>query len=156
MHDTPTKRAPLVRVQLVKERTLAYETAVCSASTLASVARAVLSDDDRERFVAIHLNTKHKVLSVEVVAMGTLNATLVHPREVFKGALLANAAAVCLAHNHPSGDPTPSPEDHALTRTLREAGAILGIQVLDHVVLGDGMRFVSLRDITQDWREVRQ
>jgi len=93
---------------------------------------------DRERFVVVLLDGKNRVLGFHVVSVGSLTAALVHPREVFKAAILANAAAVILAHNHPSGDPSPSAEDRALTARLRQAGELIGIRVLDHVVIGDG------------------
>jgi DNA repair protein RadC len=106
---------------------------------------------DREHFLAILLDSKNQLIDVTLVAIGTLNATLVHPREVYKPAVRASAAAVVLAHNHPSGDPTPSPEDHALTAQLLAAGEIMGIRVVDHLVLGAG-RYVSLRETTALWR----
>ena len=140
---------PLPVLRVVRERTADYDRrrAVSNVDDLARAVRAVLADADRETFVVLHLDTKHNVMSAEVVAVGTLSATLVHPREVFKGAILANAARVALGHNHPSGDPTPSPEDHALTRKLIEAGQILGVPVVDHVVVGDGTgRHVSIRE----------
>ena len=84
------------------------------------------------------LDTRNKPLSHEVISTGSLNASLVHPREVYLHAILQNAAAIVVAHNHPSGDPNPSREDRALTRRLAEAGRILGIDLLDHVVLGHG------------------
>jgi DNA repair protein RadC len=96
----------------------------------------------RECFMVLHLNTQHTVRHVEAVTTGTLDSSLVHPREVFQGAVLAGAAAVVVAHNHPSGDPTPSAEDREVTRTLVEAGKLLGIPVLDHVVIGAG-RYIS-------------
>ena len=105
---------------------------------------------EREHFLVALLNRKHALLAVELVAIGTLDATLVHPREVFREAVRRSAASVLLAHNHPSGDPTPSPEDRALTRQLLAAGETLGIQVLDHLVVGAG-RFVSLRETTGLW-----
>ncbi|MBE3590492.1 MAG: DNA repair protein RadC [Firmicutes bacterium] len=104
-----------------------------------------LRDYDREHFVVVWLDTKHHVLGHETVSVGGLDAALAHPREVFKGAVLRSAAAVILAHNHPSGDPTPSADDIDLTRRLAEAGRLLGIEVLDHIVIG-GHRFVSLRE----------
>lgn len=107
---------------------------------------------DREHFVAVLLNTKHQVLGIEPVSIGTLDSTLVHPRELFREAVRRSAAAVLLAHNHPSGDPTPSPEDHALTAQVMAAGAILGIRIVDHLVLGEG-RFVSLRETSELWRD---
>jgi len=103
-----------------------------------------LGERDRECIVAIHLDCKNKINSVETISVGTLNSTLTHPREVFKGAILANAAAIILGHNHPSGNPTPSQEDITLTRRLAEAGRILGIEVLDHIILGDD-DWVSLK-----------
>ena len=100
---------------------------------------------DREHFRAISLNTKNQVLSVDTVSVGSLNTSVVHPREVFKRAIALSAAAVILVHNHPSGDPSPSREDLQVTRRLVEAGNLLGISVLDHVVIGDG-RYVSFRE----------
>ncbi len=100
---------------------------------------------DREQFLVVPLDGKNRVLGFHVVSVGTLTASLVHPREVFKIVLLANAAAIILVHNHPSGDPTPSAEDVAITRRLKDAGDILGIRILDHVVIGDG-RYVSFAD----------
>ena len=100
---------------------------------------------DREHFIVLCLDTKHNITAVHTASIGSLNAAIVHPREVVKVAILATAAAVIVAHNHPSGDPTPSEEDIALTERLVSAGRILGIEVLDHLVLGD-QRFVSLRE----------
>jgi DNA repair protein RadC len=90
-----------------------------------------------EEFHVIILNTRHRVLSTERVSQGILDASLVHPREVFAPALQARASAIILVHNHPSGDPEPSPEDRRVTRQMSEAGNVLGIRVLDHVILGD-------------------
>jgi len=99
---------------------------------------------DREKFIAVHLNTKNQIISYEVVSVGSLNASIVHPREVFKGAILSNAASVVLCHNHPSGDPNPSKEDKQLTNRLEKAGKILGIEVLDHVIFA-GSNFYSFK-----------
>lgn len=100
---------------------------------------------DREHFRAVILNTKNQVLAVETISVGSLNSSLVHPREVFKPALLRSAAAVILIHNHPSGDATPSNEDLEITRRLVEAGQLLGITVLDHIIIGDHV-FTSLKE----------
>jgi len=100
---------------------------------------------DREHFNVLLLSTRHDVLAVEEVAVGGLNSAVIHPREVFKPAIRWSAAAVILVHNHPSGDPEPSGDDLRITARLAEAGRILGIEVLDHVVVGDG-RYVSLRE----------
>lgn len=99
----------------------------------------------KEHFVCLFLNTKNHIISQETLSMGSLNASIVHPREVFRAAIKCSSASVIFAHNHPSGDPTPSPEDVALTKRLVEAGKIIGIEVLDHLVIGD-MKFVSLKE----------
>ena len=93
---------------------------------------------EEEHFKALILNTKNQLLRVVDVAVGTLNAAIVHPREIFKIAIKANAAGLIVAHNHPSGDTNPSREDIALTRRLAEAGRILGIEFIDHIIIGDG------------------
>lgn len=102
-------------------------------------------DNDREEFVILMLNSKNKVIGINSVSVGSLSASLVHPREVFKPAILHNAAGIICAHNHPSGNPAPSQEDNAITRRLVDAGDMLGIRVLDHIILGDG-RFYSYTD----------
>ncbi len=97
-----------------------------------------LRDLPQEEFHALLLNTRHRVLREVAVTRGILDASLVHPREVFRLAVAEGAAGVILVHNHPSGDPAPSAEDRAVTRQLAEAGRALGIPVLDHVIVGDG------------------
>lgn len=99
---------------------------------------------DREHFCALLLNTKHQVVARETISVGTLNSSLVHPRELFKAAIKRSAAALILVHNHPSGDPTPSREDREITDRLKEAGTIIGIDVLDHIIIGD-KNFISLK-----------
>ena len=92
---------------------------------------------DRERFIALYLDARHRVRALETVSVGSLNASLVHPREVFKPAIALSAAAVIVAHNHPSGDPRPSGDDLELTGRLDRCGELLGIALLDHLVVGD-------------------
>ncbi|MFD0588297.1 DNA repair protein RadC [Paenibacillus sp. GCM10027627] len=99
----------------------------------------------KEHFVCLFLNTKNHIIARETLSMGTLNASLVHPREVFRAAIKCSSASIICAHNHPSGDPAPSPEDISLTKRLAEAGQLIGIELLDHLVIGDG-RFVSLKE----------
>ena len=98
--------------------------------------RAELSELACERFIALALSTKNHVVAVLPVSSGSLNASVVHPRELFQRAILANCASILLSHNHPSGDPSPSPEDIALTKKLVEAGELLDIPVVDHIVIG--------------------
>lgn len=113
-------------------------------------AAALLTEDMRylqkEHFVCLFLNTKNHVIGQETLSMGSLNASIVHPREVFRAAIKRSSASIVCAHNHPSGDPTPSPEDIQLTKRLVEAGDIVGIEVLDHLIIGD-RRFVSLKEL---------
>jgi len=96
-----------------------------------------------EQFGIVMLDTKHRVIRIKVVSIGSLDATVVHPREVFREATAASAAAIVLFHNHPSGDPTPSSDDLVLTRRMFRAGEIMGIDVLDHLILAD-QRYYSL------------
>lgn len=100
---------------------------------------------DREQFMAIHLNTKNRVLHIETVSIGTLNSSIVHPRELFKNAIKRSAAAIIIAHNHPSGDVSLSIEDKEITKRLTEVGKLLGIEILDHVIIGGG-HFFSFKE----------
>lgn len=104
-----------------------------------------LQRETKEHFLALHLDGKNRIICLDRVSTGSLNQSIVHPREVFKGALLSSAAAVVLVHNHPSGDPTPSTEDREITRRLREVGDLVGIKVLDHVIVGED-RYVSFSE----------
>jgi len=105
---------------------------------------AKLRKEKRENFIVLILNARHEVMCLETVSVGSLNASIVHPREVFRPAVIESAASIVLVHNHPSGDPEPSEEDLAITKRLVEAGELLGIGVLDHVVVAS-RGVVSLR-----------
>jgi DNA repair protein RadC len=104
-----------------------------------------LVNESKEHFLALHLDSKNHIFCIDHVSAGSLKASIVHPRELYKSALLSSAAVVILMHNHPSNDPTPSREDLELTGRLREAGELLGVRVLDHVIIGSGC-YVSLAD----------
>lgn len=106
---------------------------------------ADIKDRRKEYFVAVFLNARNQVICRETVSVGSLNASLVHPREVFFPAVGSSAASVILAHNHPSGDVTPSKEDIELTRRMAQAGEIMGIEVLDHIIVGPE-RFLSMKE----------
>lgn len=95
-----------------------------------------LMQETKEYFLALHLDGKNRILCVDIVSIGSLNQSIVHPREVFKTALMSSAAALILIHQHPTGDPKPSSEDIAITRRLKESGELLGIKVLDHIIIG--------------------
>jgi len=118
---------------------------ICSPQDAADIVMDEMSLLDREHFVIIMLNTKHAVIAKKVVSIGHLNASLVHPRELFKDVIKRSSAAIILVHNHPSGDPTPSEDDIRVTHRLCEAGRLLGISVLDHIIVGD-KRYVSFRE----------
>lgn len=109
---------------------------VTSPEAAAALLVPELSNADRERCLAALLDTKHRVIGVVVVSIGSLDHTFMAPREVFRDALLANAAAIVLAHNHPSGDVEPSSDDEAVTRRLVRAGELVGVEVLDHLIVG--------------------
>jgi DNA repair protein RadC len=111
---------------------------ISSPADVERLLRGRIANLDRENFVVVLLNTKNEVIETSTVSVGTLDASLVHPREVFKPAVRASAASVILAHNHPSGMVEPSREDREVTRRLGEAAGVLGIEVLDHVIVGDG------------------
>jgi len=103
-----------------------------------------LQHETKEYFITLHLDGKNRISCMEEVSVGSLNQSIVHPREVFKTCLLSSAAAIVLIHNHPSGDPTCSREDREITRRLKEAGDLLGIRVLDHIIVGSSyMSFVE-------------
>ncbi|KHF40942.1 RadC family protein [Halalkalibacter okhensis] len=99
----------------------------------------------QEHFDCLYLNTKNQVLLRKTIFIGSLNASIVHPREVFKEAFRRSAASIICMHNHPSGDPTPSREDIEVTKRLAESGKVLGIELLDHIIIGD-RKFVSLKE----------
>ena len=100
--------------------------------------REQIGDRDREVFAVLHLDTKNQVSSYEEVSIGSVNAAIVTPREVFKAAIMSNASSIIMAHLHPTGNTDPSNEDKMITTQLAEAGVILGIKVFDHLIIGDG------------------
>ena len=132
-------RIPRYTIGLIKERSH-HPTPVTRISNSQDIVRCLaplLAGLDREHLFVLCLDTKHGIIGLHQVAIGTLNQTVIHPREVFKVAILLNAAAIALIHNHPSGDPTPSADDRALTTRLHHGGTLLGITVIDHVIIGD-------------------
>ena len=140
-------RIPAVKIQLVKDGTInaAERPYISTPEDAAAIMRPVVELLAEERMYVMLLSTKNRVNAIQEVSVGSLNASVVHPREIFKAAFLSNAAALILVHNHPSGDPTPSHEDVALTKAIVEAGKILDIPVLDHVIMGD--RYKSLKEM---------
>lgn len=140
------KRINIVSIKMVKESSFLYQTrAISSPKDAYEMIKEQLEGLDREQFIIACLNTKNEPTNISVVSVGSLNKAIVHPREVFKTAILSNAASIMAFHNHPSGDTTPSDQDIQLTNRLYEAGELLGIKVLDHLIIGDGS-FTSLKE----------
>ena len=137
------KYVPKIQISMVKEIYISKESFKNSAEIAQSeIVEKELRHADREKFICLHLNVKNNIISYEVVSIGNLSSSLVHPREVFKGAILANASSVVFLHNHPSGDPQPSSEDKSVTGLLVKAGDILNIRVLDHIIIA-GKTYLS-------------
>lgn len=137
----------MYELRVVRERRQGYgpRRHIRAAQDIYDAFRERFVTQDREEFIAVILDGRNQIVGFNVISVGTLTSALVHPREVFKAAILGSAAALILVHNHPSGDPDPSAEDRALTTRLAQAGELLGIRVLDHVVIGDG-RFRSFSE----------
>ena len=132
-----SKRVDIVSLRMVKEQSFLYPNRKISSPEDGNLLfKSLLDEKDKEHFLVACLNTKNEVNSIEIVSIGSLNASIVHPREVFKSAILSNAASILLCHNHPSGHVKPSNEDIAITERIREAGLILGIPVIDHIIIG--------------------
>lgn len=141
------KRVDIVSIKMVKEKNIKYEKRkITSPSDAEILCRNFLEDSDREKLIAISLDTKNQPTNINVVSIGSLNSSIVHPREVFKLAILSNANSIIISHNHPSGDPTPSREDINITKRLKECGELIGINLIDHIIIGDEGSFTSLKE----------
>lgn len=144
-------RTPIYRCELVREGTQAHTPSTCdSALKAAALFREFIGDSDREHFVMAAVSARLQVIGLSLVSLGTVTASLVHPREVFKPAILLNASGILVCHNHPSGDATPSAEDRDATRRLVRAGELLGVPLNDHIILGapdwEGKGYYSFRE----------
>ncbi|MEG2983607.1 MAG: DNA repair protein RadC [Peptostreptococcaceae bacterium] len=140
------KKIDIVSVKLEIQGNIEIRECVSSPKSVAKLIKSYIGEADRENLIVVLLDTKNKVNSLEVVSTGSLNSTIVHPREVFKSAILSNAASIIIAHNHPSGDVTPSREDENITARLKEASRIIGIELLDHIILGYGDTYLSFKE----------
>lgn len=139
------KRIAVYGVVLVRDSSVVVQSkAADSPAAAAEILRAHIGQVDREHFVVLLVDSRRQVIGINTVSIGTASASLVHPREVYKPAVLLGAAAIVLGHNHPSGNTDPSIEDKEATRRLVRAGELMGIPVLDHVIIGDG--FFSFRE----------
>jgi DNA repair protein RadC len=149
--DIMGKRISVYSVKLVRDSAKIYDLKtkiVRSPQDGADAFREVFDVPSmtKEHFLLATLNTKNEIIGMHTIHIGTVNASVVHPREVYQQALLNNASSIIVCHNHPSGDPTPSREDIEVTKRLVEAGKVVGIDLLDHIVVGDGTRYVSLKE----------
>lgn len=147
MCKNSAKRVDIVSLKVVKESSLLYgKRKITSPSDAIEIGRSMLDGSDREKLLLCCLNTKNEPTNLNIVSIGSLNSSIVHPREVFKLAILGNSASIILFHNHPSGDTTPSKEDVNITERIKEAGKIIGIELIDHIILGDEDKYTSLKE----------
>lgn len=137
---------PVYKVMVVHDSSLLVEPMIHTPEDAARVVQKHLQGVDREHFVGLYLSASNRLIAVHTVSVGTLNSSMVHPREVFKLALLLSAASVIVSHNHPSGNLEPSREDIEITRQLAEAGKILGIPLHDHVIVNEHIGYTSLAE----------
>lgn len=143
---TPAKRISIVSIKMIREGSILYNTRkILSSSDAVNLGRYFLEELDRESLILCCMDIKNQPISINTVSIGSLNSSIVHPREVFKAAILSNAANILLFHNHPSGDTTPSKEDISITDRIKEAGKIIGIDLLDHIIIGSGNKYTSLK-----------
>ncbi|MEB7454363.1 MULTISPECIES: RadC family protein [Lysinibacillus] len=140
------KRVNIVQIKLIREKTMHYQNRkIRSPQDAYELLSTFLGDVDREHFLVLCLDTKNQPTCIQTVHIGSLNSSIVHPREVFKSAILSNSASIIVGHNHPSNVTTPSSEDIEVTKRLKEAGSILGIDVIDHLILCEDS-FLSLKE----------
>jgi DNA repair protein RadC len=143
---TSAKRVNIVSLKLVKESSLLYQKrSIRSPQEGYEFIKAFLEDKDREYFIVVSLDTKNQPTNINITSIGTLNSALIHPREIYKAAIVGNACSIMCFHNHPSGVATESREDVDVTKRLVESGRILGIDVIDHIIIGDGS-YTSLKE----------
>ena len=143
----PAKRVGIVSLKLVKESSVLYETrTISSPYDSYKLIKNFLIDSDREKFVVACLDTKNQPVNISVVSIGNVNSAIVHPREVFKVAMLSNASKIICFHNHPSGNLKCSKEDENITNRLKECGEILGIELVDHIIVGDNDTYFSFKE----------
>lgn len=140
------KRVNIVSISMVKESSVLYNGRFINEPKQGvELVKPFLENSDREKLIVVGLDTKNQPTFLETVSVGTLSSSMVHPREVFKSAILGNSASIIMFHNHPSGNSNPSKDDINITTRIFEAGKILGINLIDHIIIGDN-EFVSLRE----------
>ncbi|MEY2363457.1 DNA repair protein RadC [Lysinibacillus capsici] len=140
------KRVNIVQIKLIREKTINYQNRkIRSPQDAYDLLFTFLGQVDREHFLVLCLDTKNQPTCIQTVHIGSLNSSIVHPREVFKSAILSNSASIIVGHNHPSNVTTPSSEDIEVTKRLKESGSILGIDLIDHLIICEDS-FLSLKE----------
>ena len=143
----PAKRINIVSIRMIRESSILYSSRkIGTPKEAAELGRIFLEDSDREQLIVCCLDTKNQPTSISVVSVGSVNSSIVHPREIMKCAILSNSSSIIMMHNHPSGDPTPSTEDINVSKRIFEASKLLGIELIDHIIIGREERFVSLKE----------
>lgn len=146
MNKTHAKRVDIVSLKMVKESSILYANRrIGTPDDAVELLKNLLEGSDREMLVVCCLSSKNEPTNISVVSIGSLNSSIVHPREVFKIAIMSNAASIIIGHNHPSADTTPSKEDINITERIKKAGDIIGIKLLDHIIIGD-KNYLSLKE----------
>ena len=146
MKNNHAKRVEIVSLKMVKEDSILYANRqIFSPEDGFTILNDLLGSSDREKLAVCCLNSKNEPTNISIVSVGSLNNSIVHPREVFKIAIISNSASIIIAHNHPSGNTEPSNEDIAITRRLQECGELIGIKLLDHLIIGDNS-YISLKE----------
>lgn len=142
-----SKRVNIVSVQLVRESSVLYSNRkIESPNEGVELVRKYLENFDREKLIVVGLDNRNQPTFIDTISIGTINSSLVHPREVFKSAILSNSASIIMFHNHPSGETEASKEDINITYRIKEAGKIIGINLIDHIIIGSNGRFASLKE----------
>jgi len=145
--EVPAKRVNIVSLKMVRDSTIHYQDRhIRSPQDSYNIIRTFLEDADREMFVVMALDVKNQPTNIQIAHIGSLNASIVHPREIMKMAILSNAASLIVFHNHPSGHVSPSSEDFDVTKRLKEAGEIMGIELLDHLIISSENTFYSFKE----------
>lgn len=141
------KRINIVSLKMVREDSILYANRkISSPNEAVDLLRSLLEDCDREKLIVCCLNLKNEPTDISTVSVGSLNSSIVHPREVFKIAIMSNSASIIVAHNHPSGNVEPSKEDINITKRIKESGKILGIEMIDHIIIGSNNNYKSLKE----------
>lgn len=135
-NDIVTYGLPIVGVRLVRESTIFEDKRVTGPREAAELVKEYMQDLDREQTAVLNLNAKGGIINVSIISQGSLTESIITPRELFKSCILSNAAGFIFFHNHPSGDVTPSSDDFKTTERLRDAGKLLGIKMMDHIIVG--------------------